>query len=72
MTEPYYGSFDGIASRYDGATEAWVFRGGEDGWEEINRFSHGNAVRELSKEDFDYLFRNLPPLPPEAFRSSAK
>ena len=71
MAEPLYGSFDGIPSRY-GHLEAWVYRGGDEGWEWINRFSHGNAVRELSKKDFEYFWPGLPPLPPEAFRSSAK
>jgi hypothetical protein len=67
IAEPYYGSFDGIPSRYD-ANEAWVFHGGDAGWVEINSASHGNAVRELTKADFAYLNRRrLPPLPPEAF-----
>ena len=71
MTKPLYGDFDCVPSRYN-ADEAWVFRGGDEGWEEINHASQDNAVREMSKEDFDYFFPDLPPLPPEAFRSSAK
>ena len=68
-TEPFYGDFDGIPSRYD-ADEAWVFHRNKKSWVEINHASHGNAAYELTKADFDYLFPNLPPLPPEAFQSS--
>ena len=70
-TEPYYGEFDGIPSRFDGDfdgdMEAWVFHRNKNSWVRINSASHGNAVHELSKEDFDYLHPNLPPLPPTAF-----
>jgi hypothetical protein len=34
-----------------------------------DRILHGNAVRELTKEKFDQLYPNPPPLPPTAFRS---
>ena len=67
--EPWYGSFDGIPSRY-AMYEAWVYYGDDDGWEEINSASHGNAVSELTKADFDDLFPDLPPLPPVAFKES--
>jgi hypothetical protein len=68
MVEPWYGDFDGLPSRYDGEGEAWVFRGGgSEGWDEINSASHGNAVRQLSKKDFEYFFPDLPPLPATAF-----
>jgi hypothetical protein len=66
--EPKYGSFDGSASRYDD-DEAWVLQ--DDGWVQINQASHGNAVRPLSKEDYDDLFPDLPPLPYQAFQSPA-
>ena len=36
---------------------------------ELNRIDHGNAVRELTKEEFDQLFPDVPPLPSTAFRS---
>lgn len=65
MAEPKYGSFDGIASRYD-AREAWVLH---DDWVPINHASHGNAVSELSKAEFDQLFPDVPPLPQAAFKS---
>jgi hypothetical protein len=32
---------------------------------------HGNAVRELTKDKFDQLYPNPPPLPPTAFRSES-
>jgi len=66
-----YGSFDGIASRYS-ADEAWLCGG--DGWVEINSASHGNAVRQLTREEFDDIFIDwlpFPPLPVEAFRGEA-
>ena len=65
MTEPKYGDFDGIASRYN-ANEAWVLY---DKWVEINNRSHSNAVRELTKAEFDQLYQDVPPLPSIAFRS---
>ena len=55
----YYGCFDLTPKPYDGPD-----------WEEINSASHGNAVRMLSKKDFEYLYRRVTPLPPEAFRSA--
>ena len=66
MPEPKYGDFDTIASRFD-AREAWVLH--PDGWVEINHASHDNAVRELSKADFEKLFPDVPPLPPQAFKA---
>jgi hypothetical protein len=65
MAEPKYGSFDGIASRYD-EREAWVLH---DGWVPINHSSHGNAVSELTKQEFDQLFPDAPPLPDRAFKA---
>jgi len=44
MAEPKYGDFDGIASRYN-ENEAWVLH---DNWVEINRISHGNAVKAIT------------------------
>ncbi len=69
MAEPYYGSFDGIPSRYD-ANEAWA--GGKGEWVEINTASHGNAVRQLTKADFEYHYRKVTPLPPEAFTGESR
>ena len=65
MTDPKYGDFDGIASRYD-EREAWVLH---DDWVPINHASHGNAVRELSKQEFDQAFPGAPPLPERAFKT---
>jgi hypothetical protein len=62
---PKYGSFDGIPSRYN-ASEAWVLH---DKWVKINSVSHNNAVRELTKQEFDQLFPDAPPLPAEAFKA---
>jgi len=70
MTEPFYGEFDGIPSRFDGDMETWVYHADKKSWVRINSASHSNAAHELSKEDFDYLFPRLPPLPPEAFKES--
>lgn len=66
MAEPRYGSFDGIASRFD-SKEAWVLH--NVGWVEINRVEHGDAARELTKDEFDQLFPNTPPLPSTAFQA---
>lgn len=65
MAEPKYGDFDGIPSRYD-EREAWVLH--HDGWVPINHASHANAVRELTKAQYDEAF-NAPPLPANAFSS---
>jgi hypothetical protein len=70
MAEPRYGDFDGVPSRYN-ANEAWVYDGKKDGWVEIDHASHNNAVRRMIKEDFDYLYPGLPPLPSTAFQSSS-
>ena len=64
-----FDDFDCVPSRYD-ENEAWVYHRNKNAGVEINRISHGNAVYEVSKEDFNYLHPNLPPLPPTAFRSS--
>jgi hypothetical protein len=64
MAEPRFGSFDGIPSRSDDR-RAWVLHG--DRWTEINHASHNNAVRELTKAEFDALFPDVPPLPADAF-----
>lgn len=66
MADPKYGSFDGIASRYD-QREAWVLH---DDWVPINHSSHGNAVRELTKQEFDQRFPDAPPLPDRAFKAA--
>lgn len=66
MAQPKYGDFDGIASRYDDR-EAWVLH--KAGWVEINRISHGNAVRELTKDQFDQLYPDVPALPADAFKA---
>jgi len=50
--------------------EAWI--GGKGEWKEINSASHGNAVRALSKADFNSLYRRLSPLPPEAFTGESR
>ena len=68
VTNPKYGSFDGIASRFD-EREAWVLH--DDHWVEINHASHGNAVRQISKLLFDQFFPKVPPLPSTAFRSES-
>jgi hypothetical protein len=64
-SEPRYGTFDGIPSRSN-EREAWVLH--RAGWVEINHAEHNDAARELTKEEFDQLFPNLPPLPSTAFR----
>jgi hypothetical protein len=64
VTEPLYGDFDGIASRYN-EHEAWVLH--TDHWVESNHISHGNAVRRISKALFDQFFPDVPPLPSTAF-----
>lgn len=63
LAKPFYGSFDGFASRYT-EREAWVLH---DDWAQLNSSSVNNAVRELTKEEFDQLFPNVPPLPSTAF-----
>jgi hypothetical protein len=65
VAEPLYGDFNGIASRYD-EHEAWVPH--TDRWVEINRISHRNAVRRISKALFDQFFPDIPSLPLTAFR----
>lgn len=65
MADPKYGDFDGIASRYD-EREAWVLH---DDWVPINHASHGNAVREMTKAQFERSFPDAPPLPAKAFSS---
>ncbi len=69
MAEPRYGHLDTLASRFDDG-EAWVLH--RTGWVEINRISQGNAVRELTKQQFDKIFPEVPPLPPTAFRRDAQ
>jgi hypothetical protein len=39
-----------------------------DHWVEINRISHGNAVRRISEALFDQFFPDVPSLPSTAFR----
>ncbi|MEH2611984.1 hypothetical protein [Bradyrhizobium sp. AZCC 1693] len=52
---PLYGDFDCIASRFD-EREAWVLH---DDWVQLNSVSVNNAVRELTKEQFDRLPQRL-------------
>jgi len=40
-----------------------------DDWTEINSSSHNNAVSELTKQEFNQLFPDVPPLPAKAFAS---
>jgi len=69
MAEPSYGELDGLACRYDG-NEAWVYSD-RAGWEEINRVSHADAVRELTKGSFEQFFPDISPLPGDAFKAAA-
>src|SRR4051812_43377226 len=55
MTEPFYGDFDGIACRYTGR-ESWVLH---DDWVQLNSSSVNNAVRKLTKAQFDQYFPNV-------------
>ena len=66
MAEPFYGSFDGLASRF-APNEAWVLNEDRTHWTEINSTEHAQEVRELSKAKFEERFPNAPPLPPKAF-----
>jgi hypothetical protein len=63
-TAIFYGSFDGLACRYT-AKEGWVLH--TERWVQLNSVSVNNAVRELTKAEFDQLFPDAPPLPPDAF-----
>jgi len=68
MAEPKYGNFDGIPSRYS-EREAWVLD--DEDWAEVNSSAHNNFVSELTKEEFDRIFPDIPPLPPTAFRGAS-
>jgi hypothetical protein len=68
MAEPRYGTLDGLASRYS-EREAWVLDETRTEWNEINKGSHADGVREMTKEAFDRSFPSIPPLPPQAFKA---
>ena len=67
MAEILYGYVDGLAARYN-EREAWVLNEGWTKWNRIN--THDDAVREITKDYYDERFPNVPPLPPEAFKSA--
>jgi len=61
-----YGNYEDHASRFVPG-EAWVLA--SDGtWNRADSYIHSESAVELSKADWEKVFPNTPPLPPEAFK----
>jgi hypothetical protein len=69
MTEIGYADWEHLAVRYT-QTEAWLYSRRTHRWEPLHPAEAFCKAYVLTKESFERQFPDLPPLPPEAFRST--